>query len=199
VRRVCEEGLFEQLAEKNIATMSKCTFQKVITTDPHTLNALKNEYPDYGGKWDTIHYTRLLTQLIEAGKIKLNKKLNYRVTFHDPCYLGRYNKGFNPPRELIKATGCEFVEMPRNKENSYCCGAGGGQIWMGTTPEGERPAENRIHEALAALDTQSAKKLLFIVSCPKDVVMYSDAVKTTGNEGKIEVKDIIQVIAEAME
>ena len=89
--------------------------------------------------------------------------------------------------------------MPRNKENSYCCGAGGGQIWMGTTPEGERPAENRIREALAALDTQSAKKLLFIVSCPKDVVMYSDAVKTTGNEGKIEVKDIIQVIAEAME
>jgi len=203
VRRVGEEGLFEQLAEKNIATMSKCTFQKVITTDPHTLNALKNEYPDYGGKWDTIHYTRLLTQLIEAGKIKLNKKLNYRVTFHDPCYLGRYNKGFNPPRELIKATGCEFVEMPRNKENSYCCGAGGGQIWMGTTPEGERPAENRIREALAALDTHSsngasAKKLLFIVSCPKDVVMYTDAVKTTGNEGKIEVKDIIQLIAEAI-
>ncbi len=200
VRRVGEEGLFEQLAEKNIATMSKCTFQKVITTDPHTLNALKNEYPDYGGKWDTIHYTRLLTQLIEAGKIKLNKELNYRVTFHDPCYLGRYNKGFNPPRELIKATGCEFVEMPRNKENSYCCGAGGGQIWMSTTPEGERPAENRIREALAALDTQisSAKKLLFIVSCPKDVVMYNDAVKTTGNEGKIEVKDIIQLVAEAM-
>jgi len=203
VRRVGEEGLFEQLAEKNIATMSKCTFQKVITTDPHTLNALKNEYPDYGGKWDTVHYTRLLTQLIEAGKIKINKKLNYRVTFHDPCYLGRYNKGFNPPRELIKATGCEFVEMPRNKENSYCCGAGGGQIWMGTTPAGERPAENRIREALATLDTHSsngasAKKLLFIVSCPKDVVMYNDAVKTTGNEGQIEVKDIIQLIAEAI-
>jgi Fe-S oxidoreductase len=93
--------------------------------------------------------------------------------------------------------------MPRNKENSYCCGAGGGQIWMGTTPQGERPAENRIREALAALDTHSSngtgpKKLLFIVSCPKDVVMYTDAVKTTGNEGKIEVKDIIQVIAEAM-
>ena len=142
VRRVGEEGLFEQLAEKNIATMSKCTFQKVITTDPHTLNTLKNEYPDYGGKWDTIHYTRLLTQLIEAGKIKLNKELNYRVTFHDPCYLGRYNKGFNPPRELIKATGCEFVEMPRNKENSYCCGAGGGQIWMGTTPKASARRES---------------------------------------------------------
>ncbi|MBI3242568.1 MAG: (Fe-S)-binding protein [Chloroflexi bacterium] len=202
VRRVGEEGLFEQLAEQNIAAMSKAKFERVITTDPHTLNALKNEYPDYGGKWETIHYTRLLAQLIESGKIKLNKKLDYRVTFHDPCYLGRYNKGFNPPRALIQATGCDFVEMQRNKENSYCCGAGGGQIWMGTTPEGERPAENRIREALAALghtaNGASGKKLLFIVACPKDVVMYTDAVKTTGNEGKIEVRDVIQLVAEAM-
>ena len=204
VRRVGEEGLFEQLAEQNIAAMNKGKFERVITTDPHTLNALKNEYPDYGGKWETIHYTRLLAQLIEQGKIKLNKKLDYRATFHDPCYLGRYNKGFNPPRALIQAAGCDFVEMPRNKENSYCCGAGGGQIWMGTTPEGERPAENRIREALAALGhaangaSGNAKRLLFIVACPKDVVMYTDAVKTTGNEGKIEVRDVIQLVAEAM-
>jgi Fe-S oxidoreductase len=203
VRRVGEEGLFEQLAEQNIAAMTKCQFERVITTDPHTLNALKNEYPDYGGKWETIHYTRLLVQLMDAGRIQLKHKLShYRVTFHDPCYLGRYNQGFNPPRALILATGCEFVEMPRNKENSYCCGAGGGQIWMGTTPEGERPAEQRIREALAALgragNGSTEKKLLFIVACPKDVVMYTDAVKTTGSEGKIEVRDVIQLVAEAM-
>ncbi len=204
VRRVGEEGLFEQLAEQNIAAMSKCTFQRVITTDPHTLNALKNEYPDHGGKWHTIHYTRLVAQLLEAGKLQLTHKLSgYRVTFHDPCYLGRYNQGFNPPRALIEAAGCEFVEMPRNRENSYCCGAGGGQIWMGTTPEGERPAENRIREALSVLDGHSvngasARKLLFVVACPKDVVMYADAVKTTGSEGKIEVRDIIQLVDEAM-
>ncbi len=198
VRRVGEEGLFEQLAEQNIAAMQKCNFQRVITTDPHTLNALKNEYPDYGGKWDTLHYTRLVAQLIEAGQIKLSKRLGYRVTFHDPCYLGRYNNGFNPPRALIAATGCELVEMPRNQENSYCCGAGGGQIWMGTTPAGERPAEQRIKEALAALGEANGKPLLFIVACPKDVVMYTDAVKTTGNEGKIEVRDVIQLVAEAM-
>ncbi|MBM4425180.1 MAG: (Fe-S)-binding protein [Chloroflexi bacterium] len=198
VRRVGEEGLFEQLAEQNIAVMSKAKFERVITTDPHTLNALKNEYPDYGGKWETIHYTRLLTQLIDAGKIKPSKALGYRVTFHDPCYLGRYNNGFNPPRALIAAAGCELVEMPRNQENSYCCGAGGGQIWMGTTPAGERPAEQRIKEALAALGEANGQKLLFIVACPKDVVMYTDAVKTTGNEGKIEVRDIIQLVAEAM-
>jgi Fe-S oxidoreductase len=204
VRRVGEEGLFEQLVEQNIASMNKANFQRVITTDPHTLNALKNEYPDYGGKWDTIHYTRLLAQLIEEGKINVSKSLDYRVTFHDPCYLGRYNNGFNPPRALLQATGCELVEMPRNKQNSYCCGAGGGQIWMGTTPAGERPAENRIREALSALDSTAhngsrGKKLLFVVACPKDVVMYTDAVKTTGNEGKIEVRDVIQLIAEAIE
>ncbi len=220
VRRVGEEGLFEQLAEQNIAAMRKCNFQRVITTDPHTLNALKNEYPDYGGQWDTIHYTRLVAQLIEEGRIKLNKRLDYRVTFHDPCYLGRYNKGFNPPRAIIQATGCELVEMPRNRENSYCCGAGGGQIWLGTTAPGERPAEQRIREALAALRhgeplresnhqgtaldgaangaSGDAKRLLFVVACPKDVVMYTDAVKTTGNEGKIEVKDVIQLVAEAV-
>jgi len=203
VRRVGEEGLFEQLAEQNIAAMRKCNFQRVITTDPHTLNALKNEYPDYGGKWETIHYTRLLAQLIQEGKLKLTKKLDYRATFHDPCYLGRYNKGFNPPRELIQATGCELVEMPRNRENSYCCGAGGGQIWMGTTPPGERPAENRIREALTALGAADganggAQRWLFVVACPKDVVMYTDAVKTTGSEGKIEVRDVIQLVAEAM-
>ncbi len=204
VRRVGEEGLFEQLAEQNIATMNKCKFERVITTDPHTLNALRNEYPDYGGKWETIHYTRLLMQLIDAGRLQLKHKLShYRATFHDPCYLGRYNQGFNPPRALIRATGCDFVEMPRNKENSYCCGAGGGQIWMGTTPEGERPAEQRIREALAALGASangaSGQKLLFVVACPKDVVMYTDAVKTTGSEGKIEVRDVIQLVAEAMD
>ena len=203
VRRVGEEGLFEQLAEQNIAAMSQCTFQRVITTDPHTLNALKNEYPDYGGQWDTIHYTRLLAQLLEQGKMTLTRKLDYRVTFHDPCYLGRYNQGFDPPRLLIRATGCELVEMPRNKENSYCCGAGGGQIWMGTTPAGERPAESRIREALSVLDGRSTngargKKLLFVVACPKDVVMYTDAVKTSGSEGKIEVRDVIQLLAESM-
>ena len=204
VRRVGEEGLFEQLAEQNVAAMSKCTFERVITTDPHTLNVLKNEYPEYGGKWDTIHYTRLLVQLIDEGRIKLAQKLDYRVTFHDPCYLGRYNQGFNPPRALIRATGCELVEMPRNKENSYCCGAGGGQIWMGATPPGERPAESRIREALSVLDGRSGdganpdRLLLFVVACPKDVVMYTDAVKTTGNEGKIEVRDVIQLVAEAI-
>jgi Fe-S oxidoreductase len=146
------------------------------------------------------HYTAVLVRLFEEGKLKIKNTLpHYRVTFHDPCYLGRYNGGFTAPRKLLEMLGVEFHEMPRNCENSFCCGAGGGQIWMGKVAPGERPAENRIKEALTTFEKHpSAKKQLFVVTCPKDMIMYSDAVKTTGNEGRIEVRDLIQLVAEAM-
>ncbi len=200
VRRVGEEGLFEQLVEQNMAAFGKAQFQRIVTTDPHSFNTLKNEYPQLGGQWEVKHYTVTLLRLFEEGKLTVKNKLShYKVTFHDPCYLGRYNGGFTAPRKLLELLGVEFHEMPRNCENSFCCGAGGGQIWMGKVAPGERPAENRIREALTAFEANSSdKKQLFIVTCPKDMIMYSDAVKTTGNEGKIEVRDIIQLITEAV-
>ena len=200
VRRVGEEGLFEQLVEQNIEAFGKAQFERIVTTDPHSFNTLKNEYPQFGGQWEVKHYTVTLLRLFEEGKLTVKNKLsNYKVTFHDPCYLGRYNGGFTAPRKLLELLGVEFHEMPRNCENSFCCGAGGGQIWMGKVAPGERPAENRIKEALTTFDaTAGDKTQLFVVTCPKDMVMYSDAVKTTGNEGKIEVRDIIQLIAEAV-
>ena len=200
VRRVGEEGLFEQLVEQNMAAFGKAQFKQIVTTDPHSFNTLKNEYPQFGGTFDVKHYTVTLLKLIEEGKLTVKNKLsNYKVTFHDPCYLGRYNGGFTAPRKLLELLGVEFVEMPRNCENSFCCGAGGGQIWMGKVAPGERPAENRIKEALTTFgEGANAKTQLFIVTCPKDMIMYSDAVKTTSNEGKIEVRDIIQLVAEAV-
>jgi Fe-S oxidoreductase len=200
VRRVGEEGLFEQLVEQNMEAFGKAQFQRIVTTDPHSFNTLKNEYPQFGGKFEVKHYTAVLARLFEEGKLTVKNRLShYQVTFHDPCYLGRYNGGFTAPRKLLELVGVQFNEMPRNCENSFCCGAGGGQIWKGTVPPGERPAENRIKEALATFEKQpSDKKLLFIVTCPKDMIMYSDAVKTTGNEGKIEVRDLIQLVAEAV-
>ena len=200
VRRVGEEGLFEQLVEQNMAAFGKAQFQRIITTDPHSFNTLKNEYPQFGSQWEVKHYTVTLLRLFEEGKLTVKNKLShYKVTFHDPCYLGRYNGGFTAPRKLLELCGVEFVEMPRNCENSFCCGAGGGQIWMGKVAPGERPAENRIKEALTTFgEGVNDKTQLFIVTCPKDMIMYSDAVKTTGNEGKIEVRDIIQLIAEAV-
>jgi len=204
VRRVGEEGLFEQLVEENLEAFGKAQFNQIVTTDPHSLNSLRNEYPQYGGMWPVHHYTNILLDLVKSGKLEIKNKLShYKATYHDPCYLGRYNGGFAAPRELLHLMGVNLTEMPRNRENSFCCGAGGGQIWLGTTPEGERPAENRIQEALSVLTPFSngsgpAEKVIFIVACPKDVVMYTDAVKTTGNEERIEVRDIIELLEEAI-
>ena len=196
VRRVGEEGLFEMLVEKNIKALSRSKFKAIITTDPHTYNALKNEYPAFSNgneKWDVLHYSELLDKLISSGKLNFSKQLGHKVTYHDPCYLGRYNGVFDAPRRVIEATGCEIVEMPRNREQGFCCGAGGGRIWMEEGDVTERPSESRIREAVDLWGVTQ-----FIVACPKDVTMYSDAVKTTGQEEQIVVKDLIDLVYEAL-
>ncbi|MCI0443739.1 4Fe-4S dicluster domain-containing protein [bacterium] len=193
VRRVGEEGLFEQLAEENLAAFQKAKFKEIFTTDPHSFNTIKNEYPEFGSNYTIYHYTGFLAKLIDEGKLKLSKKLNYKVTYHDPCYLGRYNKEVNAPRRILEALGVELHEMPRCGENTFCCGAGGGRIWMDDSNLKERPSEMRIKEALSLGDVK-----YFVVACPKDFTMYTDAVKTSGNEGKIQVKDIIQLVEEAL-
>ena len=194
VRRVGEEGLFEILVEKNSAVLSKAQFKSIVTTDPHTLNALKNEYPqDVLNGRPVLHYSELLWQLINSGQLKLNKRLGYRVTYHDPCYLGRYNQVFDAPRQIIAATGCELVEMPRCRARSLCCNAGGGQIWMKEGEMRERPSENRIREAVGLGGVST-----FVVACPKDLTMYRDAVKTTQQESRMAVKDLIELVYEAL-
>ena len=194
VRRAGEEGLFEMLAEKNMMALTKSKYERIVTTDPHTYNTLKNEYQFNGnGKPTILHYTELLDQLISSGQLKINKQLNYKVTYHDPCYLGRYNDVYDAPRRVIKATGCQIVEMPRNRDCALCCGAGGGRIWMAEGKVKERPSESRIREAVALDGVNN-----FVVACPKDITMYRDAVKTTSHEEHIEVKDIIELVGEAL-
>jgi Fe-S oxidoreductase len=194
VRRVGEEGLFEMLAEKNEATLAKCDFKKIITTDPHSYNALKNEYPlTENGQYSVLHYSELLFQLIASGDLTLSKKLDYKVTYHDPCYLGRYNGVYTEPRQVIESTGCELVEMPRHGDRALCCGAGGGRIWMDEGDIKERPSESRIREAVE-LDGVTA----FVVACPKDITMYRDAVKTLGYEEQLVVLDLIDLVYEAI-
>ncbi len=192
VRRVGEEGLFEMLVEKNVKAMKRCDYQAIVTTDPHSYNTLKNEYPANGGQ-PVLHYSELLDQLIASGQLKFSKKLGYKVTYHDPCYLGRYNGVYDAPRRVIEATGCEIIEMPRNKDCALCCGAGGGRIWMEEGEIEERPSESRIREAVALGGVRD-----FIVACPKDVTMYTDAVKTVGVEESIAVKDLIELVYEAL-
>lgn len=193
VRRVGEEGLFEMLVEHNVTTIAKCSFETIVTTDPHSLNALRNEYPAFGGSWRVKHYTEVLLELAESGRLSLSGRLGKRATYHDPCYLGRYNGVYDAPRKLLERIGIELVEMPRNRDNSFCCGAGGGRIWMDDATLRERPSENRIREA-TALDGVE----LFVVACPKDVTMYEDAVKTSGSESRIRVRDVVELVEEAL-
>ena len=191
VRRVGEEGLFEMLALHNIAALGEAHFDEIFTTDPHTLNALRNEYRGLGANYPVRHYTELLAELLESGEIAV-RPLGYRVTYHDPCYLARYNAVLDAPRRILRALGCELVEMPRNGLDTFCCGAGGGRIWMDDIGSGERPSENRVSEA-ARLDVTH-----FVVACPKDVVMFSDAVKTTRADDRLVVRDITLLLEEAL-
>jgi Fe-S oxidoreductase/nitrate reductase gamma subunit len=192
VRRVGEEGLFEMLLEQNLAAFGKATFSEIFTTDPHSFNTLRNEYPEFGLTAPVHHYTELLADLLESGQIPV-RPLRRRVTYHDPCYLARYNRVTDAPRRILAALGCEVVEMPRNRDNTFCCGAGGGRIWMDDSNLTERPSENRIKEAVTlGIDT-------FVVACPKDVTMYSDAAKTTGHDATLAVLDVIQLVDEAFD
>jgi len=192
VRRVGEEGLFEMLVEKNIKAMERCQYRAIITTDPHSYNTLLNEYP-FSKPQTILHYSELLDLLIKQGKLQFSNPLNYKVTYHDPCYLGRYNQVYDAPRRVIEATGCEIIEMPRSRDQALCCGAGGGRIWMAEGKVEERPSESRIREAIE-LEGIS----YFVVACPKDVTMYQDAVKTTGYENELLVKDLIELVEEAL-
>jgi Fe-S oxidoreductase len=193
VRRVGEEGLFELLAMKNKAALDNCEFAEIVTTDPHTYNTLKNEYAVNGTSPSIYHYTEVLNRAIVSGQLPIQHQLDYEVTFHDPCYLGRYNGIYDAPRRVLEAIGCQVIEMPRNRDRSLCCGAGGGRIWMEEKGIKERPSEIRIREAISL-----GKVRYFVVACPKDVTMFRDAVKAVGQEGAIEVKDIIELVEEAL-
>ncbi|MCL4560916.1 MAG: heterodisulfide reductase-related iron-sulfur binding cluster [Chloroflexi bacterium] len=194
-RRAGEEGLFEYLVEKNSAALAKCDFQAIFTTDPHTFNTLKNEYPgDVLAGRPVLHYTEVLERLIARGQLRFERALDAVVTYHDPCYLGRYNGVYAAPRRVLAALGCRLVEMPRHGAHAFCCGAGGGRIWMEEGEMQERPSENRIREA-AALGSVST----LVVACPKDVAMFRDALKTTSLEGRLVVKDLVELVHEALE
>ncbi|MGO9007657.1 MAG: (Fe-S)-binding protein [Beijerinckiaceae bacterium] len=190
IRRAGDEGLFRTLAESNIAALAECTFNRIVTTDPHTFNALRNDYPEFGGHYDVCHYAEVIEHLIASGSLTLSQpSLQGKATYHDPCYLGRYNDCFEAPRRVIASTGLGLRDMPRCRENSFCCGAGGGRIWQADAGTGERASESRIREAMALDDVK-----YFVVACPKDVVMYASAVESLGVGDRIAVKELAELV-----
>ena len=192
VRRAGEEGLFEHLAETNIATLAACEFNRIVTSDPHSLNTLRHEYPELGGEWEVVHHSAFLLELLREQRLAPARALGYRVTYHDPCYLGRHNGGYDAPRQMLALLGCTLIEMPRNRDNSFCCGAGGGRIWMTEGAGRERPSENRIREAVSLGELD-----YFVVTCPKDVTMYEDAIKTSGHADRLALRELTELVEEA--
>ncbi len=195
--RLCGEfGLFEDLVEKNIRVFEKYEFDKIVTHDAHAYNALLREYPKFGFEKEVVHHTQFLYNELEKLK-ELFGKLDYTVTYHDSCYVGRRNGIYEEPREVLKAIpGVKFVEMKRIRENALCCGGGGGGVWLDSFIKEhikERPAESRVKEAA------SVGAEVLVTACILDVPMFEDALKVTGLEGQLEVKDISEIVLEAIE
>jgi Fe-S oxidoreductase len=190
-RRTGEEGLFEALREKNAKAVSQARFLRILTTDPHTYHALRNEYD--GSRTQVLHVTEVFDRLLAVDRIKVKTPVKTKVTYHDPCYLGRYNAIYDAPRNVLEQLKATVVEMPRNRADAWCCGAGGGHIWMeDAAGVKERPAESRVREAAAC----GAE--ILATACPKDLVMFQDAVKTTGLEGRLDVRDVSELVAQAV-
>jgi Fe-S oxidoreductase len=180
------------LAKDNTALFKKSGIKRIITISPHCFNAFKNDYPDIG--LPVQHYTQVIVDLIETGRLKLSKEIITFVTYHDPCFLGKQNKIFDEPRKILTSIpGLTFADMERSKQRSLCCEGGGGRMWAEGGTEGMRNGEIRIREAVSL----GAK--VMATSCPFCLLTFEDAVKISGSTDQIVVKDISELVAEAID
>ncbi|MBK6764048.1 MAG: 4Fe-4S dicluster domain-containing protein [Micrococcales bacterium] len=196
VRRAGNEFLFQMQAMQNVEMLNEIKARKIVVTCPHCLNTIGREYPQVGGDYEVVHHTQLLAKLVNDGRLTPVQHVNEKVTYHDPCYLGRHNKIYVPPRELVAGVpGVTIVEMERSAERSFCCGAGGARMWMEETL-GTRVNMNRTDEALGTGATTVA------VGCPFCNVMLSDGVTARQSEGaageNVQVKDVAVMLLDAV-
>ncbi len=190
-RRAGREDIFFGLASANVEILNEVNPKRIVTTCPHCLHTIKNEYPAFGGSYQIVHHTQFINELVGTGKIQLEVTPDeFKVTFHDPCYLGRHNKIFEAPRDALKTAGALTIEMPRNSSKSFCCGAGGAQMWKEEEPGKMRVNQARYGEAKATGANTVA------VGCPFCMTMLSDASKADG--GAIQVKDVAELVVERM-
>jgi len=190
IKNMGEGDLFEMMAQDNISMLKDLGVKKIVTLSPHSYNALKNDYPSYGGDFEVMHYTQLLQKLLEDGKLKPSVEIFAVVTYHDPCFLGRWNAEYDAPRRvLMSIPGMRLMEMERNRESSLCCGGGGGNFCMdllGGSPDS--PARRRVREASA---TGAG---ILAVACPQCLSILEDAAKVEGLDVKLIVKDVGEII-----
>ena len=191
-RRIGNEYLFQMLATENIEILKGYNVRKIVTQCPHGYNTLKNEYPQFGGNFEVLHHTEFIADLIEKGKLKLTTPVNKTIAYHDSCYLGRYNDLYEAPRKILEnVPGVRLVEMERNRGKSFCCGAGGGRMWM-EEHLGKRINEMRLDNAL------DVRPDLISTACPFCLTMFEDAIKEKDLAETLTGKDIIEIVEEAM-
>ncbi len=187
-RRAGNEYLFFEMASANVEMLNEVNPRRIVTTCPHGFHTLKNEYPQFGGNYDVVHHSQFVEELLKEGKIKIDKEGLEKITFHDPCYLGRHNGEYDAPRFVLEQVGADLVEMEHTRNKSFCCGAGGAQIWK------EEEGDQRINLTRFA-EAQETGAETVAVACPFCMIMLNDASKAAG-EGAPAVKDIVEILAE---
>ena len=193
-RRLGNEYLFQSLAQQNIETLSRYGVKKIITQCPHCFNTLANEYPQFGGHFKVLHHSEVIAQLVDDGRLKPGEvQLEEPVTYHDSCYLARHNGISEAPRQALISIGVKVKEMDRNRTETFCCGAGGGRMWLEETI-GQRINQNRVEEAAKTL----GEKGLVATSCPFCLTMIKDGISETGRAESMQAKDIAELVAEAI-
>ena len=192
VRKVGGEASFQGLAQTNIEAFKRHGVKKILTSSPHCYDTFKNEYPALGADFEVLHITQLLSELLEAGKLIPVRSYAKKATYHDPCYLGRHNKIYDQPRRVLASIpGLEFIELPDSREESLCCGMGGGRVWMETKKE-ERFSELRIEQAL-----QVGAEVLAI-SCPYCMLNFDDTLLSMLKNEVLDIKDIAEIVNEVV-
>jgi Fe-S oxidoreductase len=187
-RRIGNEYLFEKLARRNLKTLESYGVKKIVTACPHCFNTLKHEYAKLGAEYEVLHHSQLLAELVQQGRLMPSEESLGTVTFHDPCYLGRYNDTYEEPRKVIAAASKgPIAEMRQNRERSFCCGAGGGLMWM------EEPNDKRVNYIRAGHALQSGADVVG-AACPFCMIMLEDGVKSKGGERIPQVKDIAELL-----
>src|SRR6266542_3167944 len=192
-RRLGHEYLYQTLAQGNVETLKRYRFQTIVTACPHCFNTIRNEYPDFDGHFKVIHHSQLLDELIAAGRLRVARNQEARITYHDACNLGRYNDIYEEPRRVLaSASKAELLEMRLNRSKAFCCGGGGGRVWMEEN-EGRRVNQVRVEQAM------EVKPDILASACPFCLTMFEDGVKSKEVADKIKTRDIAEILAESLE